>query len=85
MGWGLPTKAIARKLGVSDRLVENERSEILSKFDAPSTPDVTLRMGQFQMLDAMRLRFDPEHKGPLRAMTSKGMPAEGTKLHRYPD
>lgn len=76
---GLPTKAIARKLGVSDRLVENERSEILRKFDVPSTPDVTFRMGQFRILEAIRLRFDPEHKGPLRPTARKGMPAEGTK------
>lgn len=76
---GLPTKAIARKLQVSDRLVENERSEILRTFDAPSTPDVTFRMGQFRILEAIRLRFDPEHKGPLGPTTRKGMPAEGTK------
>lgn len=76
---GLPTKAIARKLDVSDRLVENERSEILKTFDVPSTPDVTLRMGQFRILDAIRLRLDSEHKGPFRPMTSRGTRAEGTK------
>ncbi len=73
---GFPTKAIARKLKVSDRLVENERSEILRTFAAPSTPDVTFRMGQFRILEAIRLRFDSMHKGSLRPTTRKGMPAQ---------
>ncbi len=76
---GMPTKAIARKLEVSDRLVENERSEILRTFGASSTPDVTLRIGQFRILDSIRLRIDSEHKGPFRPMTSRGTTAERRK------
>ena len=69
---GIPTKAIARKLGVSNRLVENERSEILKTFGASSTPDVTLRIGQYRILDAIRVRIDSEHTGPFRPNPWRG-------------
>ena len=66
---GFPSKAIARRLGVSDRLVENERSEILKAFDVPSTPDVTFRIVQYRVLDAIRVRIDSGHKGLFGPMT----------------
>ena len=47
---GMPSKKIARKLEVSKRTVETERSAILRTFNVQSTPDVTLQIGQFRML-----------------------------------
>ncbi len=56
---GLPTKLIAIQLGISERLVEKERSEILRRFQATATPDVTLMLGEFRAIQEMRQRkFD---------------------------
>ena len=50
---GCPTKAIARRLGVSDRLIEMERSVLLRSFGVASTPELTLRYGQYQAAHAL--------------------------------
>jgi FixJ family two-component response regulator len=51
---GIPTKKIALQMGVSQRLVEKERSEILRHFRASATPDVTLMIGEFRVINEMR-------------------------------
>lgn len=53
---GAASKQIAEKLGVSKRLVELERSEILKAFDAETSSDVTYRVGQLTMLHAVAPR-----------------------------
>lgn len=55
---GLSTKQIALELGVSERLVEKERSIILELFSASSTSAVTLKLGGYDVIDALRVRFD---------------------------
>ena len=47
---GLPTKAIAAKLDVSNRLVELERSRLLKVFQSESTTELALKVGEFLML-----------------------------------
>jgi len=61
---GKPSKAIAQELGISKRLVELERSEILRVFGADATPNVTLKMGQYVILDQIMTRVD----GPQSAL-----------------
>lgn len=58
---GMPTRAIAREFGVSTRLIELERSELLKAFGVSSTPDLTLRMGEYRMLQRFLIRRDPPH------------------------
>jgi len=67
---GMPTKLIARQLDVSTRLVEKERSQILKTFEVESTPGVTLRIGQFLILDQIHQRSVPRPK--LRPAAQRG-------------
>ena len=55
---GLPTKAIAGRLGVSKRLVEVERSHLLKAFDVSGTAEMTAIMGGHRMLEQIVTRFD---------------------------
>ena len=57
---GQPTKAIALKLDISNRLVELERSRLLKTFDAESTTELALRVGEFL---ALQRTLAPQH-GP---------------------
>lgn len=74
---GMPTRTIARQYGVSTRLIELERSELLRAFGVPTTPDLTLRMGEYRVLQRVLMRNDPGHVG-LRnpAMIDRRTPAE---------
>lgn len=58
---GMSTRGIAQKLQVSQRLVEKERSAILQHFNVSATPDVTLKIGEFRILNQLQLRFDQEN------------------------
>lgn len=60
---GMPTRTIARQYGVSTRLIELERSELLKAFGVPTTPDLTLRMGEYRVLERVLMRSDPGHIG----------------------
>lgn len=60
---GMPTRTIARQYGVSTRLIELERSELLRAFGVPTTPDLTLRMGEYRVLERVLMRNDPGHVG----------------------
>jgi FixJ family two-component response regulator len=66
---GMPTRMIARQFGVSTRLIELERSELLRAFGVPTTPDLMLKMGEYRVLDKILLRGDQAHIG-LRSPTS---------------
>ncbi len=55
---GLSTKQIALELEVSERLIEKERSRILELFSVSSTSDVTLKLGGYDVIDALKVRFD---------------------------
>lgn len=56
---GLPTKTIAKQLGVSNRLIEMERSVLLRQFSVTSTPELTLKYGQY---DAYRTILKIRHR-----------------------
>ncbi len=47
---GLPSKAIAVKLDVSQRTIEIERSRLLSSFDAESTPELVAKTTEYRVL-----------------------------------
>lgn len=68
---GTPSKAIAEKLGVSKRLVELERSEILKAFGAEGTSDVTLQFGKFRILDEVLARTDQAEAPVLRSFATR--------------
>ncbi|TWT50312.1 Transcriptional regulatory protein TdiR [Rubripirellula amarantea] len=53
---GMQTKDIAELHGVSKRLIEAERSELLKRFSVTSTPELTQLMGQYHVLNLQRLR-----------------------------
>lgn len=54
---GLPTKTIAKQLGFSNRLVEMERSVLLRQFSVTSTPELTLKYGQYDAYETfLRIR-----------------------------
>jgi FixJ family two-component response regulator len=60
---GMPTRMIARQYGVSTRLIELERSELLKAFGVPTTPDLTLKMGEYRVLERVLMRNDHGHNG----------------------
>ncbi len=73
---GLPTRVIARQYGVSTRLIELERSELLKAFGVPTTPDLTLKMGEYRVLQRLSLRTDQSHFGlPRPSATPREVPA----------
>ena len=47
---GFPSKAIARKLDVSQRTIEIERSRLLASYEVESTPQLVAKMTEFQLL-----------------------------------
>jgi FixJ family two-component response regulator len=77
---GMPTKAISRSLGVSNRLVEMERSELLRVFQVQSTPGLTLKIGQFRIL-AKLLSPECETRPTLRSPAPR---INSPATHRMP-
>jgi FixJ family two-component response regulator len=51
---GMLNQAIALKLKVSKRTVEAERSKVLKAFESDSFYDVSMRMGEFAVLDELQ-------------------------------
>ena len=49
---GRPTKRIARDLGVSQRLIELERSRLLEVFEVATATEIASRMGEYRALRA---------------------------------
>jgi len=89
---GSPTKLIAKKQGVSQRLVESERSALIKAFDVGSTPQLTRLMGEFDVLGKLWSRVDraqsPVARGRARRdhHSAKGMePNQGTPLKHSTD
>ena len=78
---GLSTKSIAFELGVSQRLIEKERSKILELFSAASTPDVTLKLGEFRVLRDLRTRIDAPRSTILRTSVHRNRTGAADREH----
>jgi FixJ family two-component response regulator len=72
---GMPSKKIARKLEVSKRTVETERSAILRTFKVQSTPDVTLQIGQFRILSEAHVGSERRRQVAERLCRRNSIPA----------
>jgi two-component system response regulator FixJ len=71
---GLPTKAIAAKLDVSNRLVELERSRLLKVFGADSTTELALKVGEFLTLQRAFTHLHAPHFSRLRVTAERPLP-----------
>lgn len=58
---GRPTKSIASHMNLSQRMIEKERSFILSVFGVNSTSEVTLKIGEYRIMKKMQYRVDSAH------------------------
>jgi FixJ family two-component response regulator len=58
---GKPTKTIATHLKLSQRMIEKERSFILSVFGVNSTSEVTLKIGEYRSMKKLHYRIDSAH------------------------
>ncbi len=68
---GLPTKTIAAKLDVSNRLVELERARLLRIFEAESTTELALKVGEFLMLQRTMAHRVAPHFSKLRSTVAR--------------
>jgi FixJ family two-component response regulator len=71
---GLPTKAIAIKLDVSNRLVELERSRLLKVFGAESITELALKVGEFLTLQRAFTHQHAPHFARLRVTAERQLP-----------
>ncbi len=71
---GLPTKAIAAKLDVSNRLVELERARLLKIFESESTTELAFKVGELLMLERTLTHRHQPHLSRLRASAMSNPP-----------
>ena len=51
-----PNKAIATRIGVSQRTVESERARILEAFGSETATEMAIKIGEYRLLNKIRRR-----------------------------